>query len=200
MKPQTFIFIGRSGCGKGTQADLLQKYLKTQDPGREIFYLETGNRFRDFIKGDSLSSKRSLDIAHRGDRQPDFLAVWMWAHIFIENLKGDEHIVIDGTPRSLNEANVLDSAIKFYGWQPARVIYLNVSRPWAEKRLHDRGRTDDRSSEQIKKRLDWFETDVVPAVEHLRQHPEYRFFDINGERPLEEVHQSIIDEVFKAER
>lgn len=195
MSPQTFIFIGRSGCGKGTQADLLQKYLKTQDPGREIFYLETGNRFRDFIKGDSLSSKLSLDISHRGDRQPDFLAVWMWSHLFIENLKGNEHVIIDGTPRSINEANVLDSAVKFYDRQPAKVIYLNVSRAWAEKRLHDRGRTDDRSLTEVKKRLDWFETDVLPAVSHLREHPEYHFLDINGEQPLEEVHQSIIKAV-----
>ena len=74
MSPQTFIFIGRSGCGKGTQADLLQKYIKTQDPGREIFYLETGSRFRDFIKGDSLSSKLSLDISHRSAPQPHFFS------------------------------------------------------------------------------------------------------------------------------
>ncbi len=195
MSPQTFIFIGRSGCGKGTQADLLQKYLKTQDPDREVFYLETGNRFRDFIKGEGLSSKLSLEISHHGARQPDFLAVWMWSHLFIENLKGNEHVIIDGTPRSINEARVLDSAVKFYNRQPAQVIYLNVSRAWAEKRLAGRGRTDDRSLEEVKKRLDWFETDVLPAVNHLREHPEYQFLDINGEQPLEEVHQSIMKEI-----
>lgn len=195
MSPQTFIFIGRSGCGKGTQADLLQKYLKIQDPSREIFYLETGNRFRDFIKGEGLSNKLSFDIAEQGARQPDFLAVWMWAHLFIENLKGDEHIIIDGTPRSINEARVLDSAVRFYKREPAKVIYLNVSRVWAEKRLHDRGRTDDRSLLEVKKRLDWFETDVLPAVNHLREHPEYQFLDIDGEQPLEEVHQEIIKRI-----
>ena len=195
MSPQTFIFIGRSGCGKGTQADLLQKYIKTQDPGREIFYLETGSRFRDFIKGDSLSSKLSLDISHRGDRQPDFLAVWMWAHLFVENLKGNEHVIIDGMPRSINEANVLDSAIRFYNRVPAYVVYLNVSRSWAEDRLQSRGRADDQHKDGIKRRLDWFETDVVPAVEHLRQHSEYRFFDINGEQPIEEIHKEIIKKI-----
>lgn len=193
MPPQAFIFIGRSGCGKGTQADLLKKYLTTKDPSREIFYLETGNRFRDFIKGEGISSKLSLEISHSGDRQPDFLAIWMWAHLFIENLKGDEHVIIDGTPRSINEARVLDSAIKFYRREPVIVFYLNVSRAWAEKRLRGRGRIDDRSEEQIKKRLDWFDTEVLPAVNHLQKHSEYLFFDINGERPLEEVHQSIME-------
>lgn len=195
MVPQTFIFIGRSGCGKGTQADLLQKYLKQTDPGHEIFYLETGNRFREFIKGDSLSSKLSLEISRSGDRQPDFLAVWMWSHLFVEGLKGDESIIIDGTPRSINEARVLDSAIRFYKRNPATVVYLNVSRAWAEKRLAERGRTDDRSMAEVKKRLDWFETDVMPAVEHLQKHTEYRFLDINGEQPMEEVHQEILRKI-----
>lgn len=195
MLPQTLIFIGRSGCGKGTQAEFLKQYLKEHDPGREIFYLETGNRFRDFIKGDSLSSKLSFGIYEQGDRQPDFLAVWMWSHLFVDGLKGDEHIMIDGTPRSLNEARVLDSAIRFYKRNPATVIYINVSRPWAEKRLHDRGRKDDRSMEEVKKRLDWFETDVMPAVNHLKEHPEYRFLDINGEQPMEEVHREIIQKM-----
>jgi hypothetical protein len=30
MELQTFIFIGRSGCGKGTQVALLQEYMKKQ--------------------------------------------------------------------------------------------------------------------------------------------------------------------------
>jgi adenylate kinase len=196
MNPQAFIFIGRSGCGKGTQATLLQEYLKKNDPKREIFYLETGGRFREFIKGESFSSKRSRDIAKRGDRQPDFLAVWMWSHLFVEGFKGDEHVIIDGTPRSLNEANVLDSAMRFYGRVPAHVIYLNVSRNWAEQRLRERGRIDDRNKEEINRRLDWFETDVLPAVEHLKTHPEYHFLDIDSERSIEDVHVSIIKGIF----
>ena len=30
MNLQTFIFIGRSGCGKGTQVALLQEYIKSK--------------------------------------------------------------------------------------------------------------------------------------------------------------------------
>jgi len=195
MSPKMFIFIGRSGCGKGTQARLLEEYLKKEDPGREIFYLETGQRFRDFIKEDNLSSKLSLAISQEEKLQPSFLAVWMWSHLLIENLNGDEHIISDGTPRSIDEARVLDSAIRFYNRVPAYVVYLDVSRNWAEKRLQSRGRADDQHKDGIKKRLDWFETSVLPAVEHLREHPEYLFLDINGERPMEEVHQEIIKKI-----
>lgn len=198
MQPQAFIFIGRSGCGKGTQAALLQEYLKKNDPERKVFYLETGGRFREFIKGNSLSSKRSLAISKSGDRQPDFLAVWMWSHLFVEGFQGDEHIIIDGTPRSLNEANVLDSAMRFYERTPAHVIYLNVSRAWAEQRLRERGRTDDKSMDEVKRRLDWFETDVLPAMQHLKEHPEYHVLDINSEQSIEEVHRAIMGALFGA--
>jgi hypothetical protein len=42
--------FGRSGCGKGTQVVLLQEYTKKQDQQRHIFYIETGERFRQLIK------------------------------------------------------------------------------------------------------------------------------------------------------
>ena len=47
--PQTFVFIGRSGCGKGTQAKLLIEELKKNDPAHEVMYIETGARIREFI-------------------------------------------------------------------------------------------------------------------------------------------------------
>ena len=59
MKPQTFIFIGRSGCGKGTQAELVQEHLKQIDPKRKVLYIQTGAEFREFIKGNSETQKLS---------------------------------------------------------------------------------------------------------------------------------------------
>src|SRR6185369_8914356 len=84
MQPQTFIFIGRSGCGKGTQAELLQKSLQEKEPNAQIFYLETGANFREFIKGEKYSNTLARKIMEEGGRQPDFLAVWMWSHVLLE--------------------------------------------------------------------------------------------------------------------
>src|SRR3989344_985591 len=51
MSPQTIIFFGRSGSGKGTQARLLEEYLRKNDSSkRGVIYIETGARFRQFIK------------------------------------------------------------------------------------------------------------------------------------------------------
>lgn len=191
MSPQTFIFIGRSGCGKGTQAELLQKLLKEKDPESEILYLETGEKFREFIKGDKYSNKLANQNSKNGKRQPDFLAVHIWSHLLLENFKGTEHAFFDGITRSLPEANVFTTAMDFYD-RHATVIYINVSRKWSEERLLARGRLDDKTKEDIDKRLDWFDKDSYPAVEYFNVHPRYTLLDINGEQTIEEVHNEIV--------
>lgn len=195
MNLKTFIIIGRSGCGKGTQAAILDKFLKNEDPERKIFHLETGARFREFIKGSGYTSKLASLVSDSGGRQPDFLAIWNWAHLMLEELTGNEHIIIDGTPRSYEEALVLDTAMTFYGRLRPVVIFLDVSREWSKQRLMSRaakeGRTDDQSEAKVEKRLEWFETEVMRAVRFFEQSNGYRFIHINGERSIEEVAEDI---------
>lgn len=196
---KAFVFIGRSGCGKGTQAELLIEYLKKQgqiNDHQPLFYVETGNRFRDFIKGTSYSSRLSKGAMERSERQPDFLAVWNWSHLLVENLMGDELLIFDGTPRSLPEAQMLDTAFKFYGYDKPVIINMDVSVDWAKKRLSERGRGDDKKDSDIEKRLAWYETDVVPAIKFYENNTDYNFIRINGEQTIEEVNLELISKVF----
>lgn len=192
--------MGRSGCGKGTQAKLIHDVLAAKDDEkRNIFYLETGERFRDFIKGESFSSKLASEVNKVGGSQPAFLAVWNWAHLMVEQLTGEEHLVIDGTPRSFQEALVFDSAMTFYKREKPVVIYIDVSKDWSRERLTNRagveGRADDQKAEQIEKRLSWFDTDVVPAIDYFRINERYHYVHINGEQPIEKVHADIVAEL-----
>ncbi len=191
MSPQTFIFIGRSGCGKGTQADLLQKALKEKDPTGEIFYLESGAKFREFIQGENYSHKLSNTIYKAGGRQPDFIAIYIWANILLESFKGTEHLFFDGISRSLPEAMAFTTALEFYD-RNATIVYMNVSRKWSEERLLARGRMDDKTKEDIDKRLDWFDKESYPAVEYFNMHHRYTLLDINGEQTIEDVHKEIL--------
>lgn len=191
MIPQTFIFIGRSGCGKGTQAELLMEKLRGRSK-RPVFHLESGSLFRDFVEGDSYSSQLAKTIMDRGERQPDFLAVWMWSHLLVKNLVEEEHLVLDGTPRSLAEAMTLDTAMKFYGRERPKVIYLNISPDSSVNRLTSRDRQDDRSIANIAKKLAWFETSVMPALEYYKNNKDYDFIEINGESSTEEIHAEIL--------
>jgi adenylate kinase len=196
MKLQTFIFIGRSGCGKGTQVALLQEYMKKQDQQRHIFYIETGERFRQFIKEHSLSSRLAAEIYKSGSRQADFIAVWMWSHLLVERMTGEEHVIFDGTPRSLHEAQIIDTAITFYNRQRPHVIYLNISREASKARMIARRRMDDINEEEIKRRLNWFESDVIPAVEYFRKYSKYNFIELDGDQPVEAVQRELLLKVF----
>lgn len=190
----TVIFIGRSGCGKGTQAQLLRDYIREHDrEKRQILYIETGDRFRKFFSQDSFSSKLANEIYERDERQPDFLACHMWSDELVELLVPDMHIVFDGVARSQNEARLLTTALKFYQREKPAVIHINVGVKWSEERLLARGRHDDKSIAKIDKRLDWFEQDTVPAIEYFKENNFYKYIEVNGEQPIEKVHADILE-------
>lgn len=189
----TVIFIGRSGCGKGTQAELLKEYIHKRDhEKRQIVYIETGARFREFIRGTGYSSKLSKEIYEKDERQPDFLAAVMWGNMLIDEMGPDMHLVFDGAPRAHSEAVLLSTALKFYKREKPTIIYLKVSHKWAEDRLLSRGRADDRALSKIDKRLAWFEEDTWPAIEYFKTNSLYNYLEINGEQTIEEVHREIL--------
>lgn len=209
MPPHTFIFIGPSGSGKGTQAALLQQYIKERDPDkREIFYQQTGANFRDFWKtgtfnnvraGGSVTHERSKQIYEEGDRQPGFLAALMWGTAMVQNFKGTEHLFFDGTPRSLREAHILETALDFYERGKVYVVYLNVSREVSIERLLKRakiqGREDDQTREGIEERLDWFEEDSLPAIDFFEGEPRYEVLEVDGDKEVEDIWRELREQI-----
>ena len=193
--PLTFIFIGRSGCGKGTQAELFIEKFKQVRPTEPLYYLESGKNFRDFISKETYSSELSKKVMQTGKLQPEFLAVWVWAHLMVKNMKAGEHLVLDGTPRKLREAHVLETALDFYGLKDIYVIHLDITREETKRRLAIRGRLDDKNPEEVEKRLDWFDNDVAPAIEFYCNSPKYKYVHVNGERPIDVVHEEIMQKL-----
>lgn len=191
MAPSTFIFIGRSGCGKGTQADLLRKRLLEIKAG-EALYVETGDVFRNFITGSGFTNNRSREFYESAIGQPSFLACYMWTQFLIRDYKEGMHVIFDGTPRSVTEAKIMETAFSFYGFNTVSVINLEVSRSWSERHLLSRGRSDDVNMEKITKRLDWFDRDILPAIEVLKSMSSVVVHDINGEQSIDLVHQDIM--------
>lgn len=195
MDLKTFIFIGRSGCGKGTQSELLIEELKKRDPEREVLCVETGERFRELLARDTHTSKIARQIMVAGKLQPAFLAIHNWSHFFIESITGKEYLVIDGTPRKLNEARILVEALKFYERQGVAVLNIDVSREWSMARMVSRGRGDD-DKLNAESRLNWFDSEVQPALEFLRDEPSIKVLDINGEQIIEDVKKEIFNKIF----
>lgn len=192
MKPITCIFFGKSGSGKGTQAALLLKTFARIDPKRKALYVETGQRFRNFIDSSpSYAANRVKEVLAEGKLLPPFLPVWNWTGFLIEELKENEHLVFDGVCRQPEESPILDTALQFFKRDTPIVILLDVHHDEAKKRLLKRGRYDDKH-EKITERLRWFDANVMPAINYFRHAPTCKFVHINGDQPIEKVHEDVL--------
>jgi hypothetical protein len=86
-----------------------------------IFYIETGERFPQFIKEHNLSSRLAAGIYKTGSRQPDFIAVWMWSHLFGERLTGEEHLIFERDSSFPSIPSVSTTSVSLIiTWSPPR--------------------------------------------------------------------------------
>lgn len=193
MEKSFYIFIGRSGCGKGTQADLLKILLEQKN--RSVKHITTGGGFREFIQGDSFVAECARKVNEASGLQPEFLAVWNWANVLIDSIHENDSIILDGAPRRVYEVPAIHSAITFLGYKNPVVIYLDVSESWSKEKLLSRGREDDKTEEDIQRKLSWFETEVLPIVSNYRDDPRYTMIHINGEQSIDEVHKEILSKL-----
>lgn len=189
-----YIFIGQSGSGKGTQAQLLEETLRTKNTQDRFLHLETGNLFRSFITTDSFTAKKTKEYIEAGKIPPSFIGVHVWSHELIASYDGQEQVILDGTPRVAEEVPVLLSAARFYEWN-LNVIFIDVSDTWADERLKGRGRADDMSEHDRAGRIQWFHDTVMPGVEILRFTKGVNFISINGERPIADIHTDLIQKL-----
>lgn len=196
MEQKTVIFFGCTGSGKGTQAKILVDYLTTSDTVNQTFYVETGQRFREFSREANPTAKLIKAILDEGGLMPEFLPIWIWTDFFVKNLSGSEHLVLDGLSRRIQEAPVLDSAMRFYKRQKPHVILINVSEEWATDRIMSRAREDDNKID-VKAKLDWYQKNVVPTLEFFKERSDYyQFHEVNGEQSIEAVAADIQRVVF----
>lgn len=191
MTPQTFLFFGKSGCGKGTQAKLLQQHLYKLEPKRQVEYIETGARLREFSEEVGMTAQLTKEVMHKGGLLPSFIPIWIWTNYFVRFFDGDEHLILDGLSRRAYEAPVLDDALKFFKREKPFVIIINVSDEWASNHLLARGRGDDHKLD-IESRLAWFKTNVEPTIDYFRNNTYYTVLEVNGEQSIDAVQAEIL--------
>jgi len=194
MTSKTFIFMGQSASGKGTQARLLIEYLENKEKN-PVLYIETGARFRNFITEQGHTNNLSNEIMKQGGRQPDFLAVWNWGSLLVDGMKENTHLVLDGVARSAEEAYMLDTALGFYDRSEVYVFFMNASADWVKQNALARGRIFDLTPGEAETKMKWFNEKVVPALEFFKTNSRYTYTEINAEQPIEKVHSDIMSVV-----
>jgi adenylate kinase len=212
-KPRVIIFLGRSGSGKGTQAKLLVK-----DFGFE--YIGTGDLLRQRMKKNDFTARKLRRIVNKGILAPTFLVFnnWVFELEKIKNKKNFKGVLIDGSPRKVFEAELMDCAFDWFELKDIKVFLLDISEQEAFDRLTKRRicktcgrlipwlgtfknlkvcdkcggdletRVDDKP-EAIRSRLNFYKKDIEPVVDYYRK--QGKLIKIDGEKSIGDVYQDI---------
>ncbi len=189
----TFLFFGRSGCGKGTQAGLIKQRLESQ--GREVLYIETGRELRSFAEEKNTTAELVGEVMNNGDFLPPFVPIWIWTNALIRKFDNTQDLILDGLARRLHEAPILDSALRFYGRTNVHVVHINVTPAWSRERMLARQRADD-NPDDVERRLHAFELNALPVLEYFKNQKGYDYFEVDGMQSIESVHHDIVGHIW----
>jgi UMP-CMP kinase len=191
MQEYTIIFIGKSGSGKGTQIKLLSDFLQSRG-NSDMYYLQSGQGLRELSSQESYSGGLLNSALMEGKLVPTSVAIWSWVNGIIKNFTGQKIFFVDGAPRKLNEAMIMDEMFDFYERKNRIVLTIDVSDEWSKDKLKNRGRKDDTTEESVISRLNWFNENSPEILSFFEKTGKYRMCTINGEQSIEEVQKDII--------
>ena len=191
MEIQTIIFIGPQGSGKGTQIEKLKSVLEALD-SHPVIDIQTGRCFRTLAaKQETFAEKKVSKTLSLGTLQPDFLVAMLWSQVMIEELSTDNHLLIDGFPRTVGQIPDLEDAFNFFERPSVVVINLETPEEIVRARMIIRARNDD-TKDSIEERLRWYREDTLPVLEFYKTRPNTEVINIDGTKSIEEVHTDIL--------
>jgi adenylate kinase len=218
--PLNVIMLGPPGAGKGTQASRLAREYSVPK-------IATGDILRDEVTRGTELGRKAKATMDAGHLVPDDVMVAL-VRERLKRPDTDNGFVLDGFPRTVPQAMALDKLIQER--DRGDLIALQVKVPLEElfRRLYIRRicgqcgadaapgtpeqarcpkcdgelvhRTDD-SEDVVKERLRVFQAQTEPLVAYYNStSPASSFFQINGDRPLDEVSAQIRAAVEQAQR
>ena len=169
------VLLGPPGAGKGTQAQKLSEKLG-------IPQISTGDLFRKNISEGTplgVEAKRYLDA---GDLVPSELTNKL-VEDRIEQADAADGFILDGYPRSVEQAKALDEMLKNHNTKLDAVLEFSVSEEELFARLKGRGRADD-TEEVIHNRMQVYRDETEPLLEYYSH---YNLQTVDAVGSLDEV-------------
>ena len=206
------ILLGAPGAGKGTQAVTVSKDL-------ELAHIATGDLFRQEQASGSELGLLAKSYMEKGQLVPDEVTVKMLLGRIAKQdcAKG---FLLDGFPRTLDQAKALDEALKPEGKDIDVVVYIKVSDDELIKRLSGRwicrdcqapfnvveappkeqGKCDhcggqlyqrsDDTEETARKRLEVYFNQTMPLIDYYTA--ANKLIEINGQQAIDAVGKDLI--------
>ena len=175
------VFLGPPGAGKGTQAQRL-----AEEKG--FIHISTGDLLREAVKNGTPLGLKAKEYMERGELVPDDLIVAM----IREKLPKGGKVILDGFPRTVNQARALEQMLEEIGERLEKVILFEVPDEVVVERLSGRRidpktgkvyhvkynpppegveviQRDDDREEVVRKRLKVYREQTQPLVDYYRQ-------------------------------
>ena len=125
------IIMGPQGAGKGTQAAKLE-----EETGAT--HIETGDLVREEIKSGSELGQKIKEYSDKGELVPDEIIIDMTKPYLDEN----DSWILDGFPRTQEQAKALDEALEDIGEKLDKVIVLEADDDALVERLSGRRQSE----------------------------------------------------------
>ncbi|HJW88737.1 MAG TPA: adenylate kinase [Dehalococcoidia bacterium] len=200
------VFLGPPGAGKGTQAALLARR-------RGLKHLSSGDLLRQAVEEGSPRGREAQKYMDKGLLVPDEVVTGL----ILEQLQGQEGVVLDGFPRTLEQAQALDQALGKGGVERALLLRVDpeelvrrISSRWTCRNCQapynlltnpprEKGKCDecggglyqrpDDTPAGIRKRLEVYQAQTTPVIEYYKE--KGRLLEVDGGGGAEEVRQGM---------
>ncbi len=159
------VLLGLPGAGKGTQAKrIAEKYHLTA--------ISTGEMLREATKEKDTFGLRVQEYMNKGELVPD-----EWINSLVKSRLQEKDVengfVLDGYPRTLQQAKVLEAYLQSQNQNLDAVFFLDVSQDTLRHRLAQRGNLrskEKQGNSQIEAKREKIRLDDKPEVIENRLH------------------------------
>ncbi len=209
------ILFGAPGVGKGTQAKLISSKLN-------IPHISTGDILRQAVKDQTELGTKAAEIMNRGDLVPDDIMIG----IIQERLHKPDCLsgfILDGFPRTVNQAIALDNLLSEMKLSDARVLNITADDIELVKRIGNRRACkncgqifvlkdiegmekcpkcsavhsfylrDDDKEEVVRNRLNVFRKNTQPVLEYYNKRS--NVISIDGLGSIDEVNKKVFEKL-----
>ena len=207
------VLLGAPGSGKGTQAGIISDRLR-------IAHIASGDLFREAAsRGDEIG-RQAKHYMERGLLVPDEVTIRMILER-IADADCDKGFILDGFPRTLDQAKALDRALRETGKAIDKVLYIRVATDELVRRLSGRSicrscqtpyhevssppkvtgicdlcggelyQRPDDSPQTVRKRIEVYFTETAPLIDYYRKAA--KLVEIEGEGEIEEISERLIN-------
>jgi adenylate kinase len=179
------LMIAPPGAGKGTQAARVARQFG-------VDHIASGELLREAVRAGTELGQKVKRYLDEGELVPDDLVL----AIVSDRLKRAKPggFILDGFPRTVEQARAADRLFAESGEPVDAVIYLDVDREESVRRLLARAGEEGRSDDQeptIRHRLEVFETMTKPLLQYYADRG--LVMAIDGEQPIDTVTEEILN-------